>query len=119
MTSKKIEFRQFASIPNCVSVIGESDPKLFDLIHSAMFADLIVVGDQQGMMCKFLTNYSDKLNPPMYIHLHNREQVKKYYLKLGWADTNIKTISINMRNKSDDLIKQIGKELIEQWKQSQ
>ena len=112
------KFKPFTKISNCFSVIGESDPNLFDLTHSAMLADLIVYGDQQIMMPDLMANYADNLNPPILVRLHNRE-IAKDYDPTGLSGTTIKLTSINMRNKNNDLIKQVSKDLIEKWKRSQ
>ena len=105
------KFRAFASLPNCVAIIGESEQNLFDLIHSAMLADLIVFGNQQKMMPRLMENYADPLSPPILVHLHNTEKVKGHG-DLGLSSTNIKLTSINLRNNNNSLIKQIGKDLI-------
>ena len=104
-------FCQFNGVSNCVSVIGESDSNLFDLIHSAILADLIIIGDQQSMLVKLMVNYADNLNPPIIVHLHNRkENLRNYGRTMGV--TNLKIISINMNNIDKILLKQIAKELI-------
>ena len=111
-------FSPFKCVTNCVSVIGESNSSLFDLIHSAMLADLIIIGDQQNMLVKLMINYADNLNPPIIVHLHNRKQVREFGRGEGLDATNLKIISINMNNINKDVIKQIGEELVKKRNQN-
>ncbi len=110
------KFRAFTSDSTCVAVIGESEPNLFDLIHSAMLADLIVFGDQQKMMPRLMENYADQLSPPIIVHLRHTEQAKGHG-DVGLSSANFKLTSINLSKNNNDLIKQIGKDLIEKWNQ--
>ena len=107
--SKK--FSEFNTLPNCVTVIGESDPNLYDLIHSAMSADLIIFGDQQKMMPRLMESYADQVSPPVFLHLRNTENIKGLG-DVGLDSANIKLTSINLRNYKADMVEQICKDLI-------
>ena len=115
------EYKQFNDLPNCKCIIGETDHKLFDLVHSALLADLIIIGDQQKMLPKLMINYADYSSPPIIVHLHNRKSFTYYDKDIGLNNTNIDFFSINLEDNTidhDEIIKKIYRKLTYKLKKS-
>ena len=70
---------------NTALLLGENDENLFDLIHSALTADLIVVSGHQKMLATLLSLYGRRHNPPCLLVLYNKGKnpVNVYKEKLG------------------------------------
>jgi hypothetical protein len=52
--------------------IGESVPRLFDLIHSVLSSDIVIVGLQQRMIVKLITQFCGE-DKPVVIVLYKTE----------------------------------------------
>jgi len=72
------KFALFKKLDNCLCLVGETDENLFDLIHSSLIADIIVIGTQQRMLPKLLALYGDVNNPPILIVLHKGSKPPNY-----------------------------------------
>ncbi len=68
----QVNFDCFKSIRNCRMVIGESVPQLFDLIHSVLSSDIVIVGLQQRMIVKLITQFCGE-DKPVVIVLYRTE----------------------------------------------
>ena len=66
----KEKFKLFSSLKDTAVFIGERDKSLHDLIHSSLYADIIIIGNQQKMIPKLIANYYDLENPPIMIVLY-------------------------------------------------
>jgi len=78
-------FEILKGIKNGETVIGESSTNLFDLIHSALSSDIVIIGTQQQMIPKLLTNYCANYDQlPTVIVLHRGS--KPNHSRIGLND---------------------------------
>ena len=54
VTYDQENFSIFKDFKNLVCIVGENDNNLYDLIHSSLMADIIIIGDQQRMLPKLI-----------------------------------------------------------------
>jgi hypothetical protein len=80
-THEQSKFKPFFELRNTTVLLGENDENLFDLIHSALTADLIVVSAQQKMLATLLSLYGRRYNPPHLLVLYNRGKKPGYGYK--------------------------------------
>jgi len=67
------QFKDFESLENTKCVIGESETKLEQLVHSATEADIIICSDQQYMMHKLTTAICSKQKPKVIVLTKNSD----------------------------------------------
>lgn len=87
---KKIEanydnekYEKFRKFNGMKMIIGEEMEKLYDLIHSFIEADILVIGTQQIMIPKMVAMLSDPKNMPVLIVLYRSDKPHFEYLGLG------------------------------------
>ena len=73
------QFAKFEQLPLCEMLIGETDETLFCLVDAALKADIIVIGSQQRMLPKLLSLYAKQGNRPIFVLLHNEDELKVEY----------------------------------------
>ena len=96
------EFARLANMPNSKLVIGESARQLCSLVHSALTADLIIIGPQQRMVPKLLANYCPHDAMPLVIALERGDhegELERYHRMIGLHSRREKFIYVNV----DDL----------------
>ena len=72
------KFKVFEDLDNSCLMVGEKDDSLFHFVDSILTADIIVIGTQQKMIPKLITNYYDFDNPPIIIVLHKTAEPPSY-----------------------------------------
>ena len=88
------KFAPFESIENLNCIVGETDENLFDLIHSALTADLIIFGPQQRFIPRMIaTYYENRADAPVLVKLEN-SPVSNKYLPLA---PRAEAIEVNLR----------------------
>lgn len=106
------KFAQFKELENCLCLVGETDENLFDLIHSSLIADIIVIGTQQRMLPKLLALYGDVDNPPILIVLHKETNPLNYYNQLGLDEKKAKIIPVKLDDMNlEDIVVKVRQEL--------
>lgn len=90
-------FQIFKKFKHSVCLIGENDKNLFDLIHSSLMADIIVVGTQQRILPKLIANYYDLDNPVIMIVLYKKEKMPNLGENLSLLD-KAKLIPVNLNH---------------------
>lgn len=88
-------FHIFKKIKHSVCLIGENDENLFDLIHSSLMADIIVVGTQQRMLPTLISNYYDLDNPVIMILLYKAEKFTKQQETLSLYQNKLEKLSLH------------------------
>lgn len=112
-TYEQKKFSVFDDVKNCVRLVGETNEDLQELVHSALTADVIVVGSHQRMIPKFLATYYDVSlkHPPVIISLY-RGRVPRYQLKIGLDERKAKLYPIDItRLKSDEALTDLVQEI--------
>lgn len=66
------KFKIFDSMPQCRLLVGERADYLYDLIHSTLTSDIIIVGTQQKMLLKLIAAYCNSSDMPLVIVLHSK-----------------------------------------------
>ena len=103
------QFRIFNDISNSICLIGEEDENLYDLIHSALTANIIVVSNQQRMMLKLLSFFHDQRKMPLVIILYKGKSPNLTQdLSLSPETANIVTVNVNkfdINNIADEITK--------------
>ena len=92
------KFSMFESFRNSVCLIGENDENLYDLVHSTLIADVIIVANQQRMIPKILAMYADLSHPPIMLVLHKREQPPNYEQDLSLHSGKAEIIPVQIGN---------------------
>jgi len=82
------KFARFEELENCLCLVGETDENLFDLVYSALTADVIIIGTQMHMIPKLLKLFPRIYDPPILIVLHKDVRFKK-----GWDYPNLKPLN--------------------------
>ena len=88
-------FHIFKKIKHSVCLIGENDENLFDLIHSSLMADIIVVGTQQRMLPTLIANYYDLDNPVIMILLYKAEKFTNHQETLSLHKDKLERLSLH------------------------
>jgi hypothetical protein len=112
-THEQKKFSVFDDVKNCVRLVGETNEDLQELVHSALTADVIVVGSHQRMIPKFLATYYDVSlkHPPVIISLY-RGRVPRYQLKIGLDERKATLYPIDItRLESDDVLTDLVREI--------
>ncbi len=65
-------FSMFTKLDDFELIIGEETEKLYDLIHSFFFADILIVGNQQRMMPKFYAYFCRYCKGPLVFVLYKK-----------------------------------------------
>ena len=105
------KFEVFKSIKNSVCIIGENDTNLFDLVHSSLIADVIVVGTQQRFIPKLLSSYYNLDNPPLMFVLYKREKIPNYE-NLALTPDKVTIVPVELDNfNADDLMTTINEKI--------
>ncbi len=103
------KFRRFDQFPDSVCRVGENDENFFDLINSAVEADIIVTGTQQTMIVQFAAQYYDLKKPKIIIMLHrgaelpdrswhNLSEVKAALIPVDLGNYQIEELATRVRN---------------------
>lgn len=103
-TFNKVKFRDFKDFDHFKMVIGEGAKKLRHLIHSFMFADLVIVGRHQNMVQKMLNLYCDVENMPVTIFLIKADDEERIQGRIAFwlnQDMRKKTLVVNMATRPD------------------
>lgn len=79
----RAKFSIFENLEHTHCILGENDENLSNLIQGILTADLIIVGDQQRMIPKFLANYYDHERPAVLIVLYKGAQPPDYAAELS------------------------------------
>ncbi|MGB0383481.1 MAG: hypothetical protein ACPGWR_01535 [Ardenticatenaceae bacterium] len=98
----KRAFAKFDDINNSAAIVGEHPTKLCDLLHSVLLADIVIVGTQQKLVPKFLSNYSDPDTMPILIVLYRAGKPKHH--TLGLNEVRHKFIYVDMNQPDYDAI---------------
>ncbi|NEP82035.1 MAG: tetratricopeptide repeat protein [Okeania sp. SIO3B3] len=106
------QFSKFNSLENCACIIGENDEKLFNLIHSCMMADIFIIGSEQRMIPKILSNYSDLKRPPVIFILYKNRSLssimKTHFQDLLLDYRQVTLIPVNVYNyQINDLVSKV------------
>ena len=112
-THEEKKFSIFDDVKNCVRLVGETNEDLQELVHSALTADVIVVGCHQRMVPKFMATYYDVSlkNPPIIISLY-RGRVPRYQLKIGLDEQKAKLYPVDINKlESDDALTDLAQEI--------
>lgn len=72
------EFSIFDDLKLSARLIGESEDNLYDLIDSALLADIIVIGTQQRMLPKLIATYYDLKRPKIIVTLYRGAALPEY-----------------------------------------
>ncbi len=91
-------FKILKSIRNSKLIIGEDKEKLHSLIHSIFEADIILVGNQQSMIPKFLAVYFDITNIPQVIVLYKKVSPKYPFLSKEIIDNKFIFVDVDNPN---------------------
>ena len=91
------KFHIFKKFKHSVCLIGENDENLFDLIHSSLISDIVVVGAQQHMIPKLIANYYDLDNPVIMILLYKKKKISKLAENLSLLG-KAKLIPVNLNH---------------------
>ena len=72
----KKKFDVFDDFKYITYLIGETDENLYNLIHSTLEADIIIMGFRNtlGMLLKIIAHYYDFDNPPIIIELYKKRK---------------------------------------------
>lgn len=72
----KKKFNIFDKFKYITYLIGETDENLYNLIHSTLEADIIIMGFRNtlGMLLKIIAHYYDFDNPPIIIELYKKRK---------------------------------------------
>lgn len=76
-------FKNFYHWDKMKTIVGEDKNNLFNLIHSFIESDIVVIGTQQKMVPKLLKLYCKPENMPFLITLYKEEQPYVNYLGIG------------------------------------
>lgn len=108
--SKK--FALFEDIKDSISIIGENDENLYDLIHSSLTADIIIMGTQQTMIPKLLANYYDIKKRPIILSLYKTKEPPNYESEFSLTAEKATVIHHKLDEYNfDDLAIQLEKEI--------
>ncbi|MDJ0690797.1 MAG: MIOREX complex component 7 [Xenococcaceae cyanobacterium MO_188.B32] len=88
-------FHIFKKFKHSVCLIGENDENLFDLIHSSLMADIIVVSTQQRMLPTLIANYYDLDNPVIMILLYKAEKLTNHQETLSLHKDKLERLSLH------------------------
>ncbi|MEA3446543.1 MAG: hypothetical protein U9R19_17645 [Bacteroidota bacterium] len=75
--------------------IGEEHEKLYDLTHSFLNADIVIIGTQQRMIPKLFSFYCNKNNGPLVLVLYKLSASKYKQLGIPQIDSNFIFVNIN------------------------
>lgn len=91
LTYDQNSFEKFSRLDGVKTCIGEKNTKLYELIHSLLHAEVVIIGTQQRMIPKLLSVYCNPSNMPLVIVLENknhsslqsfgREELQPFYIK--------------------------------------
>jgi len=91
LTYDQNSFEKFSQLDGVKTCIGEKNTKLYELIHSLLHAEVVIIGTQQRMIPKLLSVYCNPSNMPLVIVLENnnhsslqsfgREELLPFYIK--------------------------------------
>lgn len=76
------KYEKFLKFNGMKTIIGEDIEKLYNLIHSFIEADILVIGTQQSMIPKMVAMLSDPKNMPVLIVLYRSDKPHFEYLGL-------------------------------------
>lgn len=96
-------FGIFNKIRGAKTFIGEGKKKLMDLIHAVFDADIIIIGNHQAMIPKFLSVYFDMESMPIVLVLYKKSLPRYSYIKQEILDK--KFVFIDIGNPNNDYLK--------------
>ncbi len=98
-------FNKLANIRGSTLVIGEKPRKLYDLIHSILVADIIIIGPRAGMVPKLISTYCNVDNIPIVIVLHKGTKPPFSHTDyMGLHDRERKFVYVNVVNSDYELV---------------
>ncbi len=99
-TTYQSRFDVFRGMPRTTCLIGEGEEHLFDLVHAALSADIMVVGTQQRMIPKLIASYPDLERPQILALLHRTAEPPDHErdLGLGPRQATLVPVQVGERN---------------------
>ncbi|MDJ0689644.1 MAG: hypothetical protein QNJ41_14155 [Xenococcaceae cyanobacterium MO_188.B32] len=106
------KFNIFDEFKYITYLIGETDENLYNLIHSTLEADIIIMGFRNtlGMLLKIIAHYYDFDNPPIIIELYKKRKPFDSKSLLGIDSNKAEIIPVKLDDCNwEDLILKVNK----------
>lgn len=108
------KFRPFEQVEDTVCVVGEEEQKLQRFLGAILNADILVLGQPQRMVQKFLALYHDPARPKIVIILSEKNDQPDHLKSLGIEEPYIRSLPININELNQEKLKASLKQMAEE-----